>query len=375
MTNSIPPSLCLVGETDARIYGLTAREWQVRNWTRAGADKVSGKIVAATGWVLSSGLAAAVVQTPGSALVEPTATGQRLVAAHLPEGGDSAAAEALIAAETADDDAIRAIGLAPSSATDLAGSYNKELRKREAPFAVDIKAKGILAAEKALFKSSYKGITDLVTKYAWPWPAFHVTRFCAAWRISPNTVTTISLLFVFAAMWFFWQGQWALGFITGWLMTFLDTVDGKLARTTLTSSSWGNIYDHGIDLIHPPFWYWAWYVGIFATVPDAPGWMDAAFIIILAGYVLGRVIEGIFIAAHGFHIHVWGPSDSFVRVITARRNPNMLIFMVLCILGDPALGFGLVAVWTILTVGFHAVRLVQAGFTPATPPLTSWITR
>ena len=41
-------------------------------------------------------------------------------------------------------------------------------------------------------------------------------------------------------------------------MTFLDTVDGKLARVTLTSSPFGNVLDHSLDLIHPPFWYWAW---------------------------------------------------------------------------------------------------------------------
>ena len=67
---------------------------------------------------------------------------------------------------------------------------------------------------------------------------------------------------MFAALYYFWLGEWALGFLTGWLMTFLDTVDGKLARTTMTYSWWGNIYDHGIDLIHPPFWYWAWFVGL-----------------------------------------------------------------------------------------------------------------
>ena len=32
-------------------------------------------------------------------------------------------------------------------------------------------------------------------------------------------------------------------------MTFLDTVDGKLARCTIASSKLGNIFDHGIDLV------------------------------------------------------------------------------------------------------------------------------
>ena len=38
-------------------------------------------------------------------------------------------------------------------------------------------------------------------------------------------------------------------------MTFLDTVDGKLARVTLTSSRFGNWLDHGNDIIHPPLWW------------------------------------------------------------------------------------------------------------------------
>ena len=48
----------------------------------------------------------------------------------------------------------------------------------------------------------------------------------------------------------------------GWLMTFLDTVDGKLARVTVTSSRIGDVLDHGLDIIHPPLWYIAWGVGL-----------------------------------------------------------------------------------------------------------------
>ena len=44
----------------------------------------------------------------------------------------------------------------------------------------------------------------------------------------------------------------------------LDTVDGKLARCTGQSSKWGNIFDHGVDLVHPPFWWWAWAEGLEA---------------------------------------------------------------------------------------------------------------
>ncbi len=55
----------------------------------------------------------------------------------------------------------------------------------------------------------------------------------------------------------------------GWLMTFLDTVDGKLARVTVTSSRLGDVLDHGLDIIHPPLWYIAWGVGLTTAINAA----------------------------------------------------------------------------------------------------------
>jgi phosphatidylglycerophosphate synthase len=44
----------------------------------------------------------------------------------------------------------------------------------------------------------------------------------------------------------------------------LDTVDGKLARVTVTSGRFGHCFDHIIDLIHPPVWYILWGRGLKA---------------------------------------------------------------------------------------------------------------
>jgi phosphatidylglycerophosphate synthase len=40
-------------------------------------------------------------------------------------------------------------------------------------------------------------------------------------------------------------------------MSVLDSVDGKLARLTFESTPQGDVLDHGMDIVHPPFWYWA----------------------------------------------------------------------------------------------------------------------
>jgi phosphatidylglycerophosphate synthase len=141
----------------------------------------------------------------------------------------------------------------------------------------------------------------------------------------------------------------------------LDTVDGKLARCTGQSSKWGNVFDHGLDLVHPPFWWWAWANGLnYHGDPFEPVYEWLIIAAIVGGYVVQRVIEGIFMRKYGMHIHVWRPIDSKFRLITARRNPNMVILVVSLILGRPDMGLELVALWTLISLNFHAVRLAQA---------------
>ncbi len=349
----------LVGGLPLTLYGLPLEEWQARAWARAGLPD-GGTVIADRNWVVSTAVMGALVNTPGAALVERTASGERrLVAAHARDEAELSVAKAQLANVEVDEEALLAAGYRVDDANGLAGRYNHMLRKREAPYALDLLSCPQGVVEKRLFASAYKGVTDFVTKYAWPLPARAVTKWCAERRISPNAVTTASLVLTLLAFWFFWEGQWAAGLVAGWGMTFLDTVDGKLARTTMTSSNWGNAFDHGIDLIHPPFWYWAWYHGITGGGP-APEWLTLSLWIVLGGYVLGRLIEGAFMQQHGFHIHVWRPADSFMREITARRNPNMFLFMVLTLFGAPALGFAAVAIWTVVCTLFHAVRLLEA---------------
>ncbi len=252
----------------------------------------------------------------------------------------------------------------------LAGQHNIRLRKRLKPLLIP--ATDRRTVEKALFKDSYKGVTDLVTKHVWPPLAFAATKWCAKRGLTPNQVTLASAVLVGLAFWLFWEGQFALGLIVAWAMTLLDTIDGKLARVTLRSSPFGNIFDHGIDLIHPPFWYWAWAVGCAAQgMPLDAGGLTVA--VIVGGYILQRIEEGVFLRVFGMQIHIWRPFDSLFRQITARRNPNLLILTVATILGAPREGLIAVAVWTVLCLLVHLARIVQAFAARRAGPLSSWL--
>jgi len=79
----------------------------------------------------------------------------------------------------------------------------------------------------------------------------------------------------------------------------------------------------------------------------------------LWGYVAGRAIEGLFIAACKTDIHTWRPVDSRFRTVTARRNPNLALLTVATVVGRPDLGLVAVAAWTAISIAFHTVRLAQ----------------
>lgn len=266
---------------------------------------------------------------------------------------------------------------APEGVTLLAADgdatvYNHELRKRERPFVEPLLPETVRNIERQSYYGAYKGVTDLLTKYAWPELALVLTRWAAKLGLTPNMVTAVGFAFCIGANIAFFQGHLWLGLIMGWTMMVLDTVDGKLARCTITSSALGNVFDHGIDLIHPPFWYWGWLAGLAAYgTPVAAESYAPLLWIIFGTYILGRVIEGIFEWRYKMHIHVWRKIDSQFRLVTARRNPNVLILTISLIFGRPDIGIYLVALWSILSLLFHAVRLGQAF--ASRKPVTSWM--
>jgi hypothetical protein len=72
---------------------------------------------------------------------------------------------------------------------------------------------------------------------------------------------------------------------------------------------------------------------------------------------------------------VWKQIDSRFRLITARRNPNMVILVAALLVGRPDTGLVLIALWTILSLIFHAVRFAQASEQTARgKPIISWLT-
>lgn len=253
--------------------------------------------------------------------------------------------------------------------------YNRQLRKLEQPFVRELTPATRREIERRSYFGAYKGVTDLLTKYLWPELALVLTRIAAQLKMTPNMVSAIGVVLCLLATYLFSQGMYWSGFLSGFIFMVLDTVDGKLARCTITSSKWGNVIDHGVDLVHPPFWWYFWGTGLaywgLSLSEDMFVFIMAAVVV---GYVLQRLIEGMFLKDFGMDIHVWQRFDSQFRLVTARRNPNMVILFVALLFGRPDIGLIVLAWWTILSLVVHAVRLAQAyAVKRSGKPIVSWM--
>ena len=365
------PLFVTVGDNAARAFGMSAGD-------RASALAIKAKlepsptestgrstVYADLNWGWDPEWLVALAESPGSVLTKEG----RPVLAHVPADGDARPViDAMLAGEAYQ-------GTLEQIDADTADFSYRKLRKRDRPFVMPLDAANAGRVERAAYDASYKGVTDILTLYLWRGLAFHLTRWAAAARMTPNMVTAIGAAFCVAAFFLFFEGWYWTGVLCGFAFMVLDTVDGKLARCTGQSSKWGNIFDHGVDLVHPPFWWWAWAEGLREYGQPLERVYELMIVgAIVIGYIAQRLIEGIFMRRFGMHIHVWQRVDSQFRLITARRNPNMVILVACLAIGRPDLGIELVALWTILSLIFHAVRLAQANARrDRGQPVTSWL--
>lgn len=214
--------------------------------------------------------------------------------------------------------------------------------------------------ERQMFWDNYKGSTDLLTRWVYPPLVWPLVRLCARWRIHPNTVTVLSIVLTILAVPLFARGDFLAGFLCAYGMSVLDSVDGKIARVTLTDSAIGNVLDHGTDILHPPFWYFAWAWGLGARTPADPLYQMAVWLIVF--YLADRIVLGVARRRLGFALHAATPLDGRVRSFIARRNITMTIMAFALPVGAGPAGLIIVTAWQGLTFAWHAARTLWLGF-------------
>lgn len=258
-------------------------------------------------------------------------------------------------------------GLAEDFAKSDFDSYIADLRRALPPYLFRVSdASSRDRAEHFLFWSNYKGSTDFLTKYVYPPLVWRMVRPLARWRVHPNWVTAVSWLGALGAVPLFGAGVWVPGLALAYVMSVLDSVDGKLARLSFTHSKFGTFFDHGLDIIHPPIWYmaWAWCLGA-GDPASAP---FRASLWLLGVYCADRICTGLFRSRTGRSIHGYTPLDEKLRTFLSRRNVNLALFTVALLVDWLTPGpshavalitFYAIVAWQILCFLWHVERLVQ----------------
>lgn len=367
----------ICGDSPIDLWGLSGKQRLLRQIERISAATTVDDLSSLAGqqtvlllrgdYLYDSRLLAAMVTAPEPFMLTGSVLGYPL-AIKIEENAVEIA-EAFAKAQT-----DKLPGLKIKSLADFGNAHDLQLRKYDSLTLLPIREQNRTLLEKELFSGSYKGVTDFVTKWCWPLPARWATHWCVKKGLQPNHVTILSVILAVLAGVAFYFGFFGIGLLMGWVMTFLDTVDGKLARVTVTSSKFGDILDHGLDLIHPPFWYLAWAIGL-STMELLPASVSMFTWLIFLGYIGGRLCEGVFeLWLTRFPVFLWQEMDSFNRLITARRNPNMVFLTLSFFAGRPDIGLSLVVIWHLVSTLFLAWRVFLAWRTKQEQgELRSWL--
>jgi phosphatidylglycerophosphate synthase len=343
--------LHLVGRSDRRIFGLEPGERLRRQMQGETAT-----LVADANAVLDDAAVRWLVENPGNVL-----------ASH---GGLSLA---VVIEGEASDEALTDARFPVSTPASVGERYIRKLRRKSTLLALSLAETAPRDAERALFDKVYKGVTDLITKFIWPAPALVVTRASARLGITPNAITAVGFLLMLVASWYFYAGEIGIALVAAWAMTFLDTVDGKLARVTVTSSPLGNWLDHGTDIIHPPLWWICLAHGLAVNAPGSTKAIVASCVVILACYLVGRIVELSFHLLFGFNAFLFRPFDSAFRTIVARRNILLLIMMIGLFFQRATEAFLACAAWSVVSTATQVLRIGTAWLQSRRGKLEPWM--
>jgi phosphatidylglycerophosphate synthase len=221
-------------------------------------------------------------------------------------------------------------------------------RRRDVPliWALPVSEAEARAATDAVVASAQKGCLDWPARFIHPPIENALVRLFAPTPVTPNMITLATgVIGVVAGVAFAFGWLWT-GLILALITGPLDGVDGKLARTRIEFSKWGDL-EHLLDKILEYGWYLA-IAGYFAAVQgSALPWALAALIILPA---LAEAVQGEFFRRlTGIQLDDAGPVERRIRLFAGRRNTFLWSWLPFAALGLWFPGFVMIAVYSVLT--------------------------
>ena len=201
-------------------------------------------------------------------------------------------------------------------------------------------------ATNALIHASQKGCLDWPARFIHPPIENGIVRLLLPTRITPNIVTVVTGIVGLAAVLAFAFGFLWAGLILMLLIGPLDGIDGKLARTRLEFSRWGDL-EHVVDKLVEYGAFLALGGWLAGQAGHYGPWVVAALIV---GFALAEALQGeLYYRFTGRQLDDRGPTERLVRLFAGRRNTFFWVLLPFAIAGGWEAGMIVIAIYSVVT--------------------------
>lgn len=213
-------------------------------------------------------------------------------------------------------------------------------------------------AASALLAAAQKGCLDWPARFVHPPIENAAVRLLWPTPVTPNMISVLAFLLGLYAAWCFATGALWTGLLIALAVGPIDGIDGKLARSRMEFSPWGDLEHVGDKIVE-----YAWFAGLAAALGTGTAWALAALIVCtaLAEALLGEFYRRL----TGAQLDDAGRFERAYRLVSGRRNT--FFWSLLPFAWFDAWNVGLVAIAVYAAVNFFImlwrffVRLAEYG--------------
>lgn len=168
-------------------------------------------------------------------------------------------------------------------------------------------------AASALLAAAQKGCLDWPARFVHPPIENAAVRLLWPTPVTPNMISVLAFLLGLYAAWCFATGALWAGLLIALAVGPIDGIDGKLARSRMEFSPWGDLEHVGDKIVE-----YAWFAGLAAALGTGTAWALAALIVCtaLAEALLGEFYRRL----TGAQLDDAGPFERTYRLVSGRRN-------------------------------------------------------
>ena len=200
-------------------------------------------------------------------------------------------------------------------------------------------AAGGKSAANKLLAAAQKGCLDWPARFIHPPIENAAVRLLWSTPITPNMISIVAFLLGLYAAWSFATGALWTGLILALIVGPIDGIDGKLARSRMEFSRWGDLEHVGDKIVE-----YAWIAGLAAAIGTGAAWALAALIVCMA---LAEALQGEFYRRMtGAQLDDAGRFERSFRLISGRRNTFFWSLLPFAWFNAWAAGLAMIAVYS-----------------------------